>query len=198
MDWSQTDLFSPGSVLAEQVAISILRPLHRGTIFGHQGESVRDLFFQHCQTTVGLLDQYVQNWPLVEYTYTVVCCTNSVALALVPVLDDTRTHDMFARACEIIDASSRDFPISTYVLQGIQALAWVLKVKIPPTAAAHLESSASDGIGEQELRDLPVALRIPYLDVAGNVAPGDGKDAAAQGAELGVLLSKWSAMSLAE
>jgi hypothetical protein len=155
------------------------------------------MFLGHCQTTVELLDRYVQTWPLVEYTYTVVCCTNNVALALVPVLDDTRTHDMFARACKIIDASARDFPISTYVLQGIQALAWAMKVNIPAAAAPYVENT-NDAFGEQELRDLPVALRIPYLDAAGNVTPDDGRNATAQGAELGVLLSKWSAMSLAE
>ena len=134
-----------------------------------------------------------------EYTYTVVCCTNNVALALVPVLDDSRTHDMFARACQIIEASARDFPISTYVLQGIQALAWAMKVKIPQAAAPYLEGT-SDTFGEGELRDLPVALRIPYLDAAGNVAPreGGGSDVAAHGAELGVLLARWSALSIAE
>lgn len=155
------------------------------------------MFIRHCQSMVELLDQYVQTWPLVEYTYTVVCCTNSVALALVPVLDDTRTHDMFARACGIIDASARDFPISTYVLQGIRALAWAMKVNIPPAAAPYLETT-SEALGEQELRDLPVALRIPYLDAAGNVMLGDQNDVTAQGAELGVLLSRWSAMSLSD
>ncbi|OIW28590.1 hypothetical protein CONLIGDRAFT_387874 [Coniochaeta ligniaria NRRL 30616] len=183
------------SVLLNEVAISILRPLHRDTVFGHQAELARDLFIHHCQATVDLLDQYVRTWPLVEYTYAVVCCTNNVALALVPALDDSRTHDTFTRACKIIDASARDFPISTHVLQGIQALAWAVKVKIPAgAAAACLENAANDAfLGEQELRDLPVALRIPYLDAAGNVAA-----ATAQGAELGVLLARWSAMSLGE
>jgi hypothetical protein len=114
------------------------------------------------------------------------------------VLDDDRTHDMFARACKVIEASARDFPISTYVLQGIQALAWATKVKIPAAAAGYLEGGAAgDAFGERELRDLPVALRIPYLDAAGNAAPGEGGEVAAQGAELGVLLARWSAMSIA-
>jgi hypothetical protein len=114
---------------------------------------------------------------------------------MVALLDDPRTHDGFARACKIIDASARDFPISTYTLQGIQALAWVLKVKIPAPAVTYLENT-NEAVGEKELRDLPVALRIPYLDAGGNLARQDGRDVTAQGAELGVLLSKWSAMSL--
>jgi hypothetical protein len=135
----------------------------------------------------------------VEYTYTIVCCANNVAFALVPVLDDSRTHDAFARACKIIDASARDIPISTYVLQGVQALAWALKIKIPAAAAKYLDGTG-EASGEKELRDLPVALRIPYLDASGNVArpEGPGTDVAAQGAELGVLLARWSALSIAE
>lgn len=123
------------------------------------------------------------------------CCANNISLAMVPLLDDARIHGAFARACRLIDAAARDFPIATYVLQAIQALAWTLKVKIPAAAAPYLESTA-DPLGEKDLRDLAVALRIPYLDTAGNVAPRYGRDGAAQGAELGILLSRWSAMSL--
>ena len=164
-------------------------------IFGRRTESVRDLFTQHCQTIVELLDQYVISWPLVEYTYTIVCCANNVSLAMIPFLDDTSIHGAFARACKLIDTSVRDFPISTYVLQAIRALAWKMNVKIPPAAMPYLEHT-SDGLEEKDLRDLPVALRIPYLDAAGNATPEDGKDTTAQGAELGTLLSRWSAMSL--
>lgn len=185
------------SVLLNEVAISILRPLHRDVIFNHQCDTARELLIHHCRAAVDLLDQYVSLWPLVEYSYTVVCSINNVALALVPALDDSRTHDAFVRACRIVDASARDFPISTYVLQGIQALAWAVEARIPAAAAAYLDG-ASEAFADRELGDLPVALRIPYLDAAGNVAPGKGQGAAAQGAELGVLLARWSAMSTAE
>ncbi|KAB5554934.1 hypothetical protein GE09DRAFT_1222406 [Coniochaeta sp. 2T2.1] len=199
------------SVLLNETAISILRPLRRNTIFTNPATTtatVKDLFITHCQTTVSLLDRYVSTWPLVEYTYTVVCCTNNVVLALVPLLDDPRTHETFTTACKIIDSSGKDFPMSTYVLQGVQALAWAMKVKIPPAATRYLESEAA--FEERDLRDLAVALRIPYLDAAGNAAPGGGGDheegdreeakatATAQGAELGVLLARWSAMTIAE
>ncbi|KAB5539497.1 putative C6 transcription factor [Coniochaeta sp. 2T2.1] len=199
------------SVLLNETAISILRPLRRDTIFTiptTSTDTVKDLFITHCQTTVALLDRYVTTWPLVEYTYTVVCCTNNIVLALVPLLDDPRTHETFTTACRIIDSSGKDFPMSTYVLQGVQALAWAMRVEIPPAATRYLETEAA--FEERDLRDLAVALRIPYLDAAGNAAPsgggrheeGDGEEtkatATAQGAELGVLLARWSAMTIAE
>lgn len=185
------------SVLLEEAAIGILRPLRREVVFNQQRDSAGDLLVQHCPAAVDLLDRYVSLWPLeAGYSYTVVCCTNNVALALVPALCDSRVHDAFARACRIVDASARDLPVSTYVLQGIQALAWALDVKIPAAAAGYLES-ASDALAERELGDLAVALRIPYLDDAGNLASGNGEHVAAQGVELGVLLARWSAMSIA-
>lgn len=72
-----------------------------------------------------------------------------------------------------------------------------MKVKIPPAAVPYLETT-NETLGEKELRDLPVALRIPYVDAAGNLAPDDGQNMTPQGAELGVLLAKWSALSLSE
>ena len=204
-----TNFSTHDSVLLHEIALSVLRPLHRDTIF-KPAVTVKNIFITHCETTVSLIDRYVATWPLVENTYTVVCCTNNVVLALVPFLDDARTHETFTTACKIIASSGKDFPMSAYVLQGVQALAWAMKVKIPPVATRYLGSET--GFGEQEFQDLPAALRIPYLDAAGNVAPGggdgegssrDGKatgtaTSTSQGAELGVLLARWSAMTIAE
>lgn len=125
----------------------------------------------------------------------VACGAQNSALTLVAFLDDPTIQDLFTRASGLLDATSRDFPMSIYVLQGLQALAWAMKMEIPPAAVPYL-ANTEHLLGEEELRDVPVALTIPYADAVRQLVPEDGRRWSGTGLDLGTLLSKWSAMTL--
>lgn len=176
-----------------EVALSILRPLHADLVLPGQTHSVKDLCISHCRLDTEAMERYVGSWSLKEYSCMAICGNNNTALTLVPLLSDRRTHGMFTRVCFILRWTARDFPMSRYILQGLEALAWSLKQQIPSSALAYFTDLGS---GKEDLRDVPVAFMIPRYDEMQEVLSDDGADSSQVAGQLGVLLAKWSALSL--
>jgi hypothetical protein len=182
-------------IFLNDVALNILRPLRPSTIVEPNFESVRELCVRHCESTVALLDRYTVSWPE-EYTFMIVLYAYNIAFILLALLDDPSTHDLFARVCEFIGNTALDFPMSSYVLQGLRALAWAMEVQIPPDTLSYLENMSGSITGEgTQLQDVPIAYMIPHHDSLKHLLPDDGDDwvvGPSRGIELGSLLTKWS------
>jgi hypothetical protein len=123
-----------------------------------------------------------------------VWCAYNIAFTLVLLLDDPDSHDLFLRCCEFIGETIKDFPVSSYVIHGIRALAWSLNVQLPPNIISYFEGTINP-TGEKELRDAPIGLTIPFHENLGHLLPDPEKNwifGKPKGMELGYLLSKWS------
>lgn len=181
------------SAFYNDVAISILRPLRPGIILEPSFESVKEVCLRHCESTVDLLDRYTQSWPE-HHTFMMVWCAYNIACTLVLLLDDPATHGLLLRCCEFISQTTKDYPVSSYVLHGVQALAWALKVQLPPSVISYFEKTTNP-IGEQELRDAPTGLTMPFHGDLRHSLRDHEKDwifGTPKGMELGFLLAKWS------
>lgn len=51
--------------------------------------------------------------------------------------------------------------MSRFILQGIEAFAWSLKVRLPPQASPFFDNL---GAGKEELLDIPLAFSLPHVD----------------------------------
>jgi hypothetical protein len=118
----------------------------------------------------------------------------NIVFTLVLLLDDPITQDLLLRCCEFIGKTTTDFPVSSYAIHGIRALAWSLNVELPPKMISYLEKIVTP-IGEKELRNAPIGLTIPFHEGFRHLLPDHEKDwifGPPKGIELGFLLSKWS------
>jgi hypothetical protein len=123
-----------------------------------------------------------------------VWCAYNIAFTLVLLLDDPDAHALLVRCCEFIGKTIKDFPVSSYVIHGIRALAWSLNVQLPPNIISYFEETINP-IGEKELRDAPIGLTIPFHENLRHLLPDHEKNwifGTPKGMELGYLLSKSS------
>ena len=139
------------------------------------------------------MEQYFREWRFADYSPMAVCGFYNPSLTLASMLDDTRSHDLFTRACFMLHQTSRDYPMSKMILQGLQALAWSLKQTIPPAA---LRCIASVNAPKEDLQDVPLGFIIPQHDEVLLLLAADDKESAQIGAQLGALITKWSRQSI--
>jgi hypothetical protein len=139
------------------------------------------------------MESYVRKWRFKDYSSMAVCGFYNPSLTLTSMLQDPRSHDLFTRACFALRQTARDYPMSRFILQGLQALAWSLKQPIPPSAQRWIDSVGSQ---KDELRDVPMGFVIPQYDEIRQLLSDDEHDSSQIGSELGTLISKWSAMTI--
>ncbi|KAK5991212.1 Notoamide biosynthesis transcriptional activator notL'-like protein [Cladobotryum mycophilum] len=186
-------------IYLDEVVFSIIRPLHPDTVFDQQAVA-KNICIEAAQIDVTLMERYAENFTLAEYSCMAACGAYNAAMTLVSHLGtDARTHAIFSRACALLHKLAADYPMARFILHGIKALAWSLGVAVPVLAQPYLEDLGS---GREELRDIPLAFALPQvaevrkllLDSSGDVGQDDGLDKTE--IEMGVLLSKWSSMSI--
>jgi hypothetical protein len=184
-------------IYADEVLISIVRPLHPATIFDEASSATaRDVLVQCAVTDANLSRRWIQQYTLEEYSCMTLCGIYNAALILVGFLGDgdPRVHATFVQVCMMMRQTASDFPMARFILQGLLALAWSLDVAVPARALPYLQGLGS---GKEELRDLPLAFAHPQTEAIRHLLGGEdgGADTKAL-AEMGTLLSKWSAMCI--
>jgi hypothetical protein len=174
------------------VALTILRPLEADSLFGSDEMLVEELVIRHCTFNVEAMESYVKGWPLTEYSVMFITGLYAAALTLVSFLHEQRIHSVFSRGCFMLRHTVRHFPLARYILQGLRALAWALKQKLPKEV---MPCFTNLGMGKEELQDIPLAFIIPQHKQVQEALGGD-EDSEEIAGQLGVLLTKWSVMSL--
>ncbi|KAH6647133.1 putative C6 transcription factor [Truncatella angustata] len=180
------------SIYLNELFIAILRPLQPDIIFDGKS-SVKDLCIQYAISDLANMKKYVNNFSLNAYSCMVCCGAYNGLLTLSSHLYDRKTHIPFTTACAIIRATARDFPMARFILQAIKALCWTLKMPILPAAMQYLENL---GAGKESLRDVPLAFALPQADAVRELLSDDDSDGQQLCSEMGVLLSKWSSLSI--
>ncbi|KAH8194624.1 hypothetical protein TruAng_011217 [Truncatella angustata] len=185
-------IFCFESIYLNELFIAILRPLQPDIIFDGKS-SVKDLCIQYAISDLANMKKYVNNFSLNAYSCMVCCGAYNGLLTLSSHLYDRKTHIPFTTACAIIRATARDFPMARFILQAIKALCWTLKMPILPAAMQYLENL---GAGKESLRDVPLAFALPQADAVRELLSDDDSDGQQLCSEMGVLLSKWSSLSI--
>jgi hypothetical protein len=112
------------------------------------------------------------------------------SITLVSYLSDSRIHDVFSMNCSLLRYAAADFALARVILQGILALAWMLKLQIPDSANAHFEGLD----GEWVSGDVSVAFVLPQYHETKEVMSNEEPSSEDIDGQLGALLAKWTAL----
>ncbi|KAF7554129.1 hypothetical protein G7Z17_g3135 [Cylindrodendrum hubeiense] len=179
-------------VYFDEVLTGILRPLPPDTVFDNDLKA-RDLCIKYADIDTRVIEEYIKAYPLRDYSCMTLSGLFNAALTIVPYLDDPITHALFFKATLILRWSVSDFPMSRFTLLGIKALAWTLKVPLPAESLPHFQNLSH---GNEELKDIPLALALPPIEAVRTFLLMDADEYGAPGIEMGALISKWSTLSI--
>ncbi|KAM0415639.1 hypothetical protein ACHAPT_013411 [Fusarium lateritium] len=181
-------------IYMDEVLISILRPLSPEIIFENE-LSVKDLCLQCAETDTLVMEQYMQNFSLNDYSCMALCGPYNTVLTVARHLDDATARDMFSRASMILHCAAGDFPMVKFILQGVKVMAWAMGFRLPAEAKQYFKDLGS---GKEELKDIPLAFTLPPAAAVREFLSGEEEEGvdSASGIEMGLLLSKWSALSI--
>jgi hypothetical protein len=138
-----------------------------------------------------ITEQYFKTFSFRDYSPMALRGLYNILLSITGHLQDPGTHDVFVRACRLMVISAADYPMCRFILQGIKAMAWSLKVRLPPESTPYFENL---GGSREDLLDVPVGFVLPTD--SGRRLLSDKATGEMPGIELGKLLSEWSRLSI--
>ncbi|KAK4198277.1 hypothetical protein QBC40DRAFT_179057, partial [Triangularia verruculosa] len=181
------------------IAYSIVRPLHPSTEI-QPNYPAKTILLELCAVDVHIVETYTRLWTLKEYSPMFLCSLWSVTLTLLSHFDDPRAPGLFTRACVPLRIIQKDLAAVSIVMQGMLAMAWKTKQKIPEEARpyfAGLEEKRKE-LGE----GVPYEFSLPLPPAGQRVAGENGDEEddeledGAIGTDVAVLLQKWSAVTI--
>lgn len=128
-----------------------------------------------------LPSEWSGSWCLLFFTY---CC----AFTLVSTLGiDQRTHEPFTQACRIFYHTSKSYPLSTGLLQGLKARSRQLQLELPEQCQPYFAHVA---LGKEASSDVPITFILPQpVEVNSNIGDVVSNQS---GLELGHVIRRWS------
>ncbi|KAG5981442.1 hypothetical protein E4U55_002946 [Claviceps digitariae] len=148
------------------------------------GLTAKALCLTYCKVDIDNMERFVCVYTLRDYAY---------ILTLVFHMADPTVHSLFAKASRLILRTGGDFPMSRFILQGIKAMSWSLKVALPPEARPYYENLGSR---KELFRDIPISFALPEQNHVRSMLMDSSAAQRGRAEDMGTLLSKWSAMSI--
>ncbi|KAK2603543.1 hypothetical protein QQS21_004312 [Conoideocrella luteorostrata] len=179
------------SSYVNEVLISILRPLNPLTEI-EPGWTAKALCLHYCKIEIDNMERFVEIYTLRDYACINICGAYNSILILVFHMNDPAVHEMFTKASRLILQTGADFPMSRFILQGIKAMSWSLKISIPPPARQYYFNLGKE---KSEFRDIPISFALPEQNNVRKLLT-DSSRPKGRVEDMGTLLSKWSAMSI--
>ncbi|KAK0736760.1 hypothetical protein B0T21DRAFT_288626 [Apiosordaria backusii] len=187
------------------IAYSIVRPLHPSAEI-QPNYPVKTILLELCAVDIHIVETYTRLWALKEYSPMFLASLWSVTLTLLSHFDDPRAAGLFTRACVLLKVVQKDLAAVSIVMQGILAMAWKTKQRIPEEARpyfAGLEEKRKE-LGEGVPFEFALPLPPGGKEVGWEGADGDddadddddGLEEGVLGADVAVLLQKWSALAV--
>jgi hypothetical protein len=103
---------------------------------------------------------------------------------------------MFTAAVTLLRYISHYFDAARLVLLAIQARAWDLQINLPDAAKHVFVWDDRGAVLKKQLEDVPTALVIPPYEQVREALISEDANSSEFGANMGSLISKWSAISL--
>jgi hypothetical protein len=154
---------------------------------------VEDVLLRVCEADVDLLERYIRTWPLSDYTTLLAHEIFNTVSTLVTLLDEPRSHDLFTRACALMRFTSHDFPLTRFVMSGLEATAWSLNQPIPSEAREYIDYPSL--MQEENWDNLPISIVLPRGVEIEEALGSEGQDWGATPGELGRVVSRWRVRS---
>lgn len=174
------------------VLTSIIRPLPPDAVLVGKVQA-RELLIGCAANDVAVVERYVQRFGIHQYSSFVTCGVYNAIITMVPHLKDERARGIFTRAAYILSLIARDVPMTRYVLQGIRALAWAMQMSVPVEAVPYFDGPGAE---KSTIVDLPISIALPETREAREMLGSSERNGGKGGLEMGMLISKWSKMSL--
>ena len=175
------------------IAFTILRSTDPDRPLVKGGPTVMSMLLKHCALSAEVMVKFFQTWNGKECTGMVIFGPLNAASTLIPLLHDNQSQVLFTTLCSLMRTIAGDMPLAEYVMQGWQALAWLMKKGIPASALPYLQNTGEE---RARLKDVAASLLLmqPYdmREFLEEVSEGADKVEL----ELGLLLAKWSALSV--
>jgi hypothetical protein len=155
-------------------------------------EDAKTICLRHCHDDVEVAEEYLRRYSHGHYAHLLLNGLYNSSMTLVPFLSDPRTHHhhTFTRACTLLHALSRDYPLATTILQGLQALAWLLKQEIPADALGCFDGLPSSF---ESFRDVPVSFVVPQYKALRATLSDEEVDLSPTADQVGGLIERWYA-----
>ena len=177
----------------DTVIVSVLRPLNESVYLRYTSCTVKELTLKVCDHTVNMLGRFISHYKPDDYSCMMACGAYNTALTLLPFLGDDRSHEAFTKACFIPNFLDSSYVMIGFIMKGLEAMAWSLKVEIPTGAKEYFADSK---IAREKLVDVPMSFSIPLdKDIRQSLFEERQSDAQ-MSTELGALLSKWSRFAI--
>lgn len=179
------------------IIISAIRPLNSTLHLHYTNCTVKELVLKVCDHTATIVRKFLTYYKPLDYSCMLICGAYNIALALIPYLSDPRSHSAFAHACYILHFVSPSYPMIGFIFKGLEAMAWSLKVEIPANTIEYFQAGTAGKLGKDLLMDVPMSFSIPLdEDVRQSLFSEQQEADPGISTELGLLLSKWSRLSI--
>ena len=129
-----------------------------------------------------------------EWSVVVVCGVYNVLSTMVPLLQDPQAQSIFARSYMITYTLSRQLPILSVAMRGVQALASSLGQIFPTAVQSICQILSLDG--EELAGDVPTAYQLPRPEEIRQALLDESADATSLGVDLSLVIATWSAISI--
>jgi hypothetical protein len=117
-----------------------------------------------------------------------------VAFTILPLLESyPQVHSPFVQSCRFFSITSHHWPACNAVLRGLKAVSQQTCTPLPAACELYLAGAAVEG----KVDDFPLTWRIIEEEQINEILWDEQQDSEPLGTELGQLISKWSAQSLA-
>ena len=180
-------------VFMDVIAYAILQSLDPDLPLIDGDFTVKSMLLRHCAFSTEVMVRYFRTWTGRECSGMVIVGPLNTASILIPVLHDQQAQALFTAQCNLMQIVARNMPLARYIMQGWQALLWSIKKEIPVSALPYFQNTGEE---MARLKDLPASLMlIPRYDMR-DFLEVDGEGADKIEPELGLLLAKWSALSV--
>ncbi|KAM5362707.1 hypothetical protein ACJA88_013903 [Fusarium oxysporum] len=186
-------LFCFERIYIDELLTSLLRPLSPDTIF-ENGTTAKTHCIQLAGIDADIVAQYIQHFSIRDYSCMALCGLYNSVGTVAAYLDDPAARSTFVKASMMLRQIGRDFPMAIFILQGIQAMAWASGFALPTEASQFFKELGS---GKEELLDMPIAFTLPSVASVRQLLSADsGDNNLEMGIEIGLLLSRWSSLSV--
>ena len=129
----------------DEVAISILRPVHPKKLFIEES-TAHDLRIMHCQHIIEIVEDHFRTYLPGDYTTMFLHGCLHTCLALISTLDDPICQDFFTKAAALLRRGVVDIPGMQLVLSVVETIVWALEKNIPSAAKASFRGQTVSDI----------------------------------------------------
>jgi hypothetical protein len=179
------------SMYEDMVALNLFRSLDQSQRLPDELGTCSLICLHHCERTLETSERCFEVWSADDYSIMSLYPLYHVAITLLHMLHDIKSHDLFERVCTLLARFAGDFSLARYILQAMKSAAVRLLYPLPRGVASMFRGMKLSGA---ESVDVATTFVLPANAEIWNIIYEEGQGAEEAevqqvGIELGVLIS---------